>query len=144
VAQNLLLADSKEGIVLECGPGRCAERRQEEGLVVVTNYYGEQKSPQEFDKRYSGLCEAFAAVEGGKVDEDSMEKAMRTASSHPLAAAMNLQCCVFLPATLRARVAVGKPPASRRPMTELDGAALLGVSPPAATAAEGEDLEEPR
>ena len=117
--------------MLECGPGRCEERRQKDGLVVVTNYYDEASAPQEFDQRYAGLCASFASAEGGKVDADSMEKAIRAASSHPLAAAMNLQCCVLEPATLRARVVVGKPPASRRPMTEVDGAALLGVKAPA-------------
>ncbi len=131
VAQNLLLADPAGGVVLECGPGRCEERRQKDGLVVVTNYYDEAAAPQEFDQRYAGLCASFASAEGGKVDADSMEKAIRAASSHPLAAAMNLQCCVFEPDSLRARIVVGKPPASRRPMTEVDGAALLGVKAPA-------------
>jgi isopenicillin-N N-acyltransferase like protein len=140
VAQNLLLADPSGGMVLECGPGRCEERRQREGLVVVTNYYDEASAPQEFDQRYAGLCASFAAADGGKVDADSMEKAIRGASSHPLAAAMNLQCCVFEPALLRARISVGKPPASRRPMTEVDGAKLLGVTAPA----DRKDGKEPR
>lgn len=131
VAQNLLLADPRAGVVLECGPSRCVERPQVEGLVVVTNYYGERERQQEFDRRYEGLCASFAGAEGGKVDAASMEEAIRAAASHPVAAAMNLQSCVFLPATLRARVAVGRPPAARRPMVDLDGAALLGVKAPA-------------
>lgn len=131
VAQNLLLADPREGLVLECGPARCVERRQRDGLVAVTNYYDEVDSPQEFDLRYAGICTELAPAGGAKVDADSMEKAMRAASSHPMAAAMNLQCCVLEPARLRARAALGRPPASRRPMTDLDGAALLGVKAPA-------------
>jgi hypothetical protein len=44
---------------------------------------------------------------------------------------MNLQCLVFEPARLRARIAVGAPPAARKAMTDLDIAALLGVKAPA-------------
>ncbi len=131
VPQNLLLADPRAGLVLECAAGRCADRPQEDGLVVVTNFWGEREEPQDFDPRYRGLCDAFRATGEAKVDGDSMEKAIRAASSRLPASAMNLQCGVFFPATLRARVALGRPPASNRPFAEIDGAALLGVAAPA-------------
>ena len=131
VAQNLLLADPKAGVVLECAADRCVERPQREGLVVVTNYYGEQASPPEGDPRYGGLCSNFAALGAGGVDEAAMEKAVREASSQGLAAMMNLQSGVFSPATLRVRISLGRPPAARRPMIEVDGAKLLGVAAPA-------------
>jgi len=60
-----------------------------------------------------------------------MEKSLRAASSSGLAAMLNLQCGVFFPGTLEVRISLGRPPASVRPMTVLDGAALLGVRAPA-------------
>jgi hypothetical protein len=146
VAQNLLLADPASGLVLECGPARCETRPQREGLVVVTNYYDEVAAPPARDPRYAGLCAAFAKAGDGKVDAASMEKAMRAVSASGYAAALNLQCTVFLPATLEARVAAGRPPAARRPMAVLDGAALLGVPAPAArvAAAGGAAKEAPK
>jgi hypothetical protein len=134
VAQNLLLADPSGGIVLECGPGRCSERTAAEGIVAVTNYWDEKERPRRDDPRYSGLCASFAALGAGKVDADAMEKSVRAASAG-LAALMNLQSCVFLPATLRARVSAASPPAAAKPMTAIDGAALLGVKAPADRAA---------
>lgn len=134
VAQNLLLADPASGIVLECGAGRCVERPQKDGLVVVTNYYDEAKAPQPGDKRYEGMCTSFAGIGpgGDGVNAASMETSMRGASSSGLAAMMNLQCGVFLPSTLEVRISLGRPPAARRPLVALDGAALLGVKAPAA------------
>jgi len=132
VAQNLLLADPAAGLVLECGAGRCVERPQKDGLVVVTNYYDEPKSPQPADNRYEGLCTAFAGLGAGKIDAASMESSVRGASNSGLAAMMNLQCGVFLPSTLEVRISLGRPPATRRPLVPLDGAALLGVKTPAA------------
>lgn len=132
VPQNLLLADPGKGLVLEGAAGTCRERAAAApGLAVATNYWAEDSEPPPFDPRYRGLCDAFASLAGGKVDADSMEKAIRAASSTPPASAMNLQCGVFLPATLRARVSLGRPPASKRPFTEIDVAALLGVVAPA-------------
>jgi hypothetical protein len=131
VPQNLLLADPAGALVLECGAGRCVERAPVAGVVAVTNFWDEAGRPRKDDLRYAGICADLAAVAGGKVDADSMERAMRKASSHPLAAALNLQCVVFEPARLRARVAAGPPPASRRAMEPIDAAALLGVTAPA-------------
>jgi hypothetical protein len=131
VPQNLLLADPKAGAVLECAAGRCVERAQREGLVVVTNYYDEERAPPAGDPRYAGLCASFAGLAGGKVDAVSMEKAVRAVSDKGLSAFLNLQCGVFLPATLEVRISLSRPPAARRPMTTLDGAALLGVASPA-------------
>ncbi len=130
VAQNLLLADPKAGEVLECGSGACALRPQVNGLVVVTNYYGERTTPPQGDPRYEGLCTSFAKIAGGTVDADSMEKAIRGASDKGISSMLNLQCGVFLPATLEVRISLSRPSAARRPMTLLDGAALLGVRSP--------------
>lgn len=135
VPQNLLLADPAAGEVLECGAGRCDERKQSEGLVVVTNYYDETKALNPMDNRYEGLCASFAGIGGGKVDAASMEGAIRAVSKSGLASLMNLQCGVFLPSTLEVRISLGRPPASHRPFVVLDGAALLGVKSPLARAA---------
>jgi hypothetical protein len=135
VPQNLLLADPSAGEVLECGAGRCAERPQKEGLVVVTNYYDEAKAPNPVDDRYEGLCTSFAGIGTGKVDAASMEEAIRAVSKGGLAAMMNLQCGVFLPSTLEVRISLGRPPATHRPFVVLDGAALLGVKSPLVRAA---------
>ncbi len=132
VSQNLLIADPSSGVVLECSAGRCVERAQADGLVVVTNYHGEGRVSQPADRRYEGLCADFAGVGAGKVDAASMEKAVRAVSRDGMAAMMNLQCGVFLPATLEVRISLGRPAASRRPFTVLDGAALLGVPSPRA------------
>ncbi len=130
VPQNLLLADPAGGAVLECGASRCVERPSVDGLVVVTNYWDERERPPEMDPRYRDLCDAFVPLAGGKVDAAAMEKTMREVSSGSLAAALNLQCGVFEPASLRVRISVGRPPACSRPLIPLDGAALLGVTAP--------------
>lgn len=135
VPQNVMLADPDGALVLECGPGRCVERPPVEGLVAVTNFWDERGTPRKDDLRYAGICTDLAVLPAGKVDADSMEKAMRKASSHLQAAFLNLQCTVFEPARLRARIAAGRPPACRRPMHEVDAAALLGVAAPADRAA---------
>jgi len=131
VPQNLLLADPAGGLVLECGPGRCVERPAVDGVVAVTNFWDEATAPRKDDLRYAGLCFDLSRAREAKVDRDSMERAMRGASGHVQAAILNLQCTVFEPARLRARVAAGSPPACRRPMLEVDAAALLGVVAPA-------------
>jgi len=131
VPQNLMLADPASALVLECGPGRCVVRPPVDGVVAVTNFWDERDAPRKDDLRYAGICSDLASVAAGKVDADSMEKAMRKASSHVQAAFLNLQCTVFEPGRLRARVAAGRPPAFRGPMHEVDAAALLGVAAPA-------------
>ena len=131
VPQNLLLADPAGGLVLECAAGKCVERRPVDGLVAVTNFWDEPTKPRKDDLRYSGICADLARDGDRKIDAPSMEAAMRKASAHIQAAILNLQCTVFEPARLRARVAAGSPPACTRPMLEVDAAALLGVVAPA-------------
>jgi isopenicillin-N N-acyltransferase-like protein len=134
VSQNLLLADPSSGVVLECSAAACVERPQAEGLVVVTNFHGEATAPPPGDRRYEGLCASFAGIRAKGIDAAAMEASMRAVSKTGLAAMLNLQCGVFLPATLEVRISLGKPPAARRPFTVIDGAALLGVRSPAAKA----------
>jgi hypothetical protein len=132
VPQNLLLADPAGAMVLECASGKCAERRPVDGVVAVTNYWAEDAArPRRDDLRFAGICADLAQAREKKIDPASMEAAMRKSSSHVQAAILNLQCTVFEPARLRARVAAGSPPAALKPMLEVDAAALLGVVAPA-------------
>lgn len=113
--QNYALADPADARVAETGPRRFRVRRPRLGLVAITNFYDEDKSPR---PRYAGM---MAEAGQGKLGPEELKSILRSVALGDL----NVQAAVLEPATRVVHLSTGKAPAAEGPWVRLDLAPWL-------------------
>lgn len=126
VPMNVMVADSKEALVLELAPGGRATRRGEDGLLVVANHFltPELRRREVKDARFDSLL-AAGHKHRDHMTVDQMKKALWDAR-RPTS---NLQATIFEPAKMKMYVSINRVPATAGPYVTLDLVKLFAERP---------------
>ena len=112
---NVMLADSREAVVLELAGAESRVRRGEGEFLAATNYFRTNAMRRNFVscERYDTLA---AAGESANLDVAAIQAALHKARIEKL----NLQSVVFEPERMQMHVSVNRVPASGGPYTVFD------------------------
>ena len=133
VPMNVMVADSKEALVLELAPGGRAIRRGDDGVVVAANHFlsPELRRREVTDARFESLT-AAGHKHRDHMTVDQMKKALWDARRPDT----NLQATIFEPAKMKMCVSINHVPATAGPYVTLDLVKLFAEPP-------SENVDEP-
>jgi isopenicillin-N N-acyltransferase-like protein len=120
---NLILCDTKAGVVYEFTPKNKIARRAEDGICLCTNHFRTKELAG------STKCSRYEKLENcsqkPKLGIDDVARALHEVHQGEL----TMQSMVFEPAALRIHLAIGPGPVTKQPLKLIDCASLFKVEP---------------
>jgi hypothetical protein len=126
VPMSVMVADPKEALVVELGPGGTAVRRGDDGVLVAANHFLslELRRREVSDARFDSLL-AAGRKHRDHMTVEQMKKALWDARRPDT----NLQATIFEPAKMRMHVSINRVPATAGPYVTLDLVRLFAEPP---------------
>lgn len=126
VTINVAIADRNEVAVLEVSPGQVVKRSSSKGVCVTTNHFCsaplQPKRMLNIDRTYDRYARLDSVSRG---DEKLTPDELRQHLDAVNLGSLTLQTMVFEPTTLKLHLAIGRIPASKGKLQEIELAPLL-------------------